>query len=226
MGKKGKLEKFAELNTFTNVFQSFEVNSPNLRRADGAIVQMSGQWNRYFQNHRPITLELACGKGEYTIGLAEMYPDRNFIGMDAKGNRIWKGAKYVCQENPLPNVAFIRTQIDFIEQYFAPGEVQEIWITFADPQLGKARKRLTSHLFLPRYKRILAKDGQIHLKTDSPELYEYTLEIIEQQGLQLYEAYEDIYSLPEQKPEWAIKTYYEQMHLEKGLTIKYVRFGF
>lgn len=226
MGKKGKLEKFAELNTLDNVYQSFEVMSPNLRRSDGEMVQMKGNWKEHFGNDNPITLELACGKGEYTIGLAKMYPDRNFIGMDAKGNRIWKGAKYALEEAKLSNAAFIRTQIDFIEQYFEPGEVQELWITFADPQLGKARKRLTSPMFLPRYKNILAADGQMHLKTDSPELYEYTLEIIEEEQLDLKEEYDDIYSLAEQKPEWAIKTFYEKMHLENGLTIKYVRFSF
>jgi tRNA (guanine-N7-)-methyltransferase len=226
MGKKGKLEKFAELNSFKNVYQSFEVNSPNLRRSDGEMVQLKGKWAEHFGNDNPITLELACGKGEYTIGLAKMYPKRNFIGMDAKGNRIWKGAKYALEEGKLPNVAFIRSQIDFIEQYFAAGEVQEIWITFADPQLGKPRKRLSSPLFLPRYKNILAADGQMHLKTDSPELYEYSLEMIEEQKLQLHEDHDDIYSLAEQKPEWEIKTYYEKMHLEKGLTIKYLRFSF
>lgn len=223
MGKKGKLQKFAELNTFENVYQSFEVNSPNLRAVTGDMVQMKGRWKEHFGNDHPITLELACGKGEYAIGLAKMYPHRNFIGMDAKGNRVWKGAKNALSAE-LSNVAFIRSQIDFIEQYFESGEVSEIWITFADPQLGKARKRLTSPLFLPRYRNILVPDGKVHLKTDSPELYEYTLEIIEEEKLRLETAHQDIYSLATQMPEWEIKTYYEKMHLEKGLSIKYARF--
>ena len=224
MGRKAKLEKFEELNTLPNVFQSREVHSPNLVNSDKETVVMKGNWHSYFGNENPITIELACGKGEYAIGLAEMYPNRNFIGMDLKGNRIWKGAKYAHQKG-LKNVAFVRSQIDFLEQYFEKGEVSEIWITFADPQLTKARKRLTSPLFLPRYRNILSEDGVIHLKTDSPQLYEYTLEIIEEEKLSLQYENDNIYALPEQMPEWAIKTFYEQMHLKKGLTIKYVRFS-
>lgn len=224
MGRKAKLEKFEELNNLPNVFQSREVHSPNLVNFNKERVVMKGNWHTYFGNNNPITIELACGKGEYTIGLAEMYPNRNFIGMDIKGNRIWRGAKYAIEKG-LKNVAFIRSQIDFLEQYFEKGEVSEIWITFADPQLGKPRKRLTSPLFLPRYKNVLTSDGLIHLKTDSPELYEYTLEIIKQENLELQFEHDNIYALPEQMPEWAIKTFYEKMHLEKGLTIKYVRFG-
>jgi len=224
MSKKGKLEKFEELNSFDNVFQNFEVNTPNLVAAGKETVIMKGSWHKHFGNNHPITLELACGKGEYAIGLAEMYPNRNFIGMDLKGNRVWKGASNALGKG-LKNVAFIRSQIDFIDQYFETGEVTEIWITFADPQLSKPRKRLTSPLFLPRYKNILKTDATINLKTDSPELYEYTLEIIEQEGLKLHFEHNNIYSLAEQRPEWAIKTFYEQMHLANNLTIKYVQFS-
>ncbi len=224
MGKKGKLEKFEDLKAMSNVFQSLEVHSPLLKNSEGEMQEMRGHWQDFFGNKNPITLELACGKGEYAVGLAEMYPNRNFIGIDKKGNRMWRGAKYALEKG-LKNVAFIRSQIDFIEQYFDKGEVSEIWITFADPQLGKARKRLSSPFFLPRYRNIMPNDGLIHLKTDSPELYQYTLERIEAEQLPCHFCHDDIYSLLEQRPEWSIKTFYEQMHLEKGLTIKYVCFS-
>lgn len=223
MSKKGKQEKFNEINQLPNVFQSREVNSPNLLISTGEMVNMQGRWHEYFGNNHPISVELACGKGEYAVGLARMYPDRNFIGMDLKGNRIWKGATESFKEG-MKNVAFIRSQIDFITYYFTPGELSEIWITFADPQLEKPRKRLTSPLFLPRYKQILKPGGLVHLKTDSAELYDYTLEVIEEENLNLLFASDDIYSLDDQMPEWAIKTFYEQMHLSKGLTIKYLCF--
>jgi tRNA (guanine-N7-)-methyltransferase len=143
--------------------------------------------------------------------------------MDLKGNRLWKGA-IESHRDGLKNVAFIRSQIDFITQYFAPGELSEIWITFADPQLTKARKRLTSPYFLPRYREILGTGGLVHLKTDSSELYEYTLEMVDEEKLKLQFSNDNIYALEHQMPEWNIKTYYEQMHLNKGLTIKYLRF--
>lgn len=223
MSKKGKQEKFIEIGTLPNVFQSHEVHSPNLIASNGETKAMKGHWNEYFGNNNPIIIELACGKGEYAVGLARMYPERNFIGMDLKGNRLWKGATE-AQRDGLSNVAFIRSQIDFITQYFEKGEVSEIWITFADPQLTKARKRLTSPYFLPRYREILKAGGLLHLKTDSPELYEYTLEIVEEEKLKLQYSNNNIYALETQMPEWSIKTFYEQMHLSKGLTIKYLRF--
>jgi len=223
MSKKGKQEKFIEIGKLPNVFQSHEVHSPNLICSDGTIKIMKGNWKEYFGNNNPITIELACGKGEYAVGLAKMYPDRNFIGMDLKGNRLWKGATE-AHNSGLTNVAFIRSQIDFITQYFAPAELSEIWITFADPQLTKARKRLSSPYFLPRYREILSPGGLVHLKTDSPELYAYTLEIIQEEKLKLQFYNDNIYTLENQMPEWSIKTFYEQMHLSKGLTIKYLRF--
>jgi len=223
MSKKGKQEKFIEIGTLPNVFQSHEVHSPNLIAAHGENIVMKGHWKEYFGNENPITIELACGKGEYAVGLARMYPNRNFIGIDLKGNRLWKGASESHRDG-LKNVAFIRSQIDFITQYFAPGELSEIWITFADPQLTKARKRLTSPYFLPRYREILGTGGLVHLKTDSPELYEYTLEMLDEEKLKLQFSNDNIYALEHQMPDWNIKTYYEQMHLNKGLTIKYLRF--
>ena len=206
---QNKLERFAAIKTFPNV----------LEYPQG----MAGQWHQHFGNTNPITLELACGKGEYAVGLGRLYPERNFIGVDVKGNRLWRGATIAMQDG-LKNVAFIRSQIDFLTYYFAPGEVAEIWITFADPQLEKPRKRLTSPYFLPRFKEILNAKGLVHLKTDSPELYQYTLSRVAEEKLNLQFANDNIYSLPEQMPEWEIKTYYEQMHLDKGLTIKYLRF--
>ncbi len=223
MSKKGKQEKFIEIGTLPNVFQSHEVHSPNLIAANGEIKIMKGHWKEYFGNDNSIIIELACGKGEYAVGLARMYAERNFIGMDLKGNRLWKGA-VEAQRDGLKNVAFIRSQIDFITQYFTPGEVSEIWITFADPQLTKARKRLTSPFFLPRYREVLKTGGLVHLKTDSPELYEYTLETVQEEKLSLQFSNDNIYAQEKQMPEWSIKTFYEQMHLSKGLSIKYLRF--
>jgi tRNA (guanine-N7-)-methyltransferase len=223
MGQKNKLAKFEEIGRLPNVYQSHEVNSPMLLNYKAERISMKGRWAEHFGNNHPIILELACGKGDYALGLARMNPDKNYIGIDLKGNRIWRGATDAHQEG-LKNVAFIRSQIDFITHYFEEGEVSEIWITFADPQLTKVRKRLTSPFFLPRYRKILNKQGLMHLKTDSPELYQYTLEIVEEENLKLQYAADDIYSLAEQMPEWSIKTFYEQMHLSKGLTIKYLRF--
>jgi tRNA (guanine-N7-)-methyltransferase len=223
MSKKGKQEKFVEIGSLPNVFQNHEVKTHKLINFQAKNVEMQGHWHEHFGNNNPITLELACGKGEYAVGLARMYPDRNYIGIDMKGNRLWRGATIAMQDG-LKNVAFIRSQIDFLTYYFAPGEVAEIWITFADPQLEKPRKRLTSPYFLPRFKEILNAKGLVHLKTDSPELYQYTLSRVAEEKLNLQFANDNIYSLPEQMPEWEIKTYYEQMHLDKGLTIKYLRF--
>ena len=171
MGQK-KLQRFAEIRTFHNVLEYPQ--------------QMQGKWSAFFQNNHPLTLELACGKGEYAVGLGRMLPNRNFIGVDLKGNRIWVGAKKALQEK-LENVAFIRSQIDKIDQYFEKGEVSEIWITFPDPQLrtSKAKKRLTHPRFLRLYQNILAAGGPIHLKTDSPDLYRFTLSVIELYGLKV-----------------------------------------
>lgn len=211
MGHK-KLIRFAELETFANVLQYPE--------------DMPGQWHEHFKNKNPIVLELACGKGEYTIGLAQMHPDKNFIGVDLKGNRMWVGAKKAIQNNLL-NAAFLRTQIDHINEYFAPGEVQEIWITFPDPQLrtSKAKKRLTHPVFLRRYKQILAPGGYIHLKTDSPDLYHFTKKIIGMYNCTLLTDYDDVYKLENIPEVLKIKTHYEGLDIAGSNRIHYLCFS-
>lgn len=210
MGQK-KLIRFAELETFTNVLQYPE--------------NMKGQWSRVFGNTNLITLELACGKGEYAVGLGRLYPDRNFLGVDLKGNRIWVGAK-TCIKEGLTNVAFLRTQIDRIDTYFVKGEVQDIWLTFPDPQLrlSRARKRLTHPKFLRLYQQFLTADSYIHLKTDSPVLYNFTLDVIDLYGLTLVEATDDLYKNPVNNPVLAIKTHYEQLDIAGSRRIHYVKF--
>ncbi len=218
---QNKLERFAELDTFSNTIQ------PKLDNWFDTF-ENKGKWNEiYFKNNNPIVLELGCGKGEYTVGLARQYPDKNFIGMDRKGNRIWRGAKTALDED-INNIMFLRTEIDKVDQFFAPGEVSEIWITFPDPQpqLSRAKKRLTAPKFLARYKNMLAPDGIIHLKTDSQLLYEYTLEVIEEGNHTLLFKTNDLYANPENKsdPILGIQTYYESLFLKEGMPITYIKF--
>jgi tRNA (guanine-N7-)-methyltransferase len=226
MSKRNKLQKFAELLTFPNVYENFDPQKPQLTGINGEPVDRKGQWAKaHFGNEQPITLELACGRGEYTLDLAAAYPDRNFIGVDVKGARIWKGAS-IALERKLDNAAFLRTRIEEIAYFFAPGEIAEIWITFPDPFLrkSKANRRLTAARFLKEYKKILAPDGVLHLKTDEPNLYEFTLEsLAEFPGATILYQDDDIYSKPLALPELETKTYYERMHLAEGKTIKYVR---
>lgn len=215
-----KLERFAELKTMPNVFEDATYQP--------SIMNLSSDWyQKWFNNNNPIILELACGKGEYTVELAQKYPDINFIGVDIKGNRIWKGAKLALDEN-LKNVAFLRTYIDKIDSYFPPESISEIWITFPDPFLKKSKsnKRLTSELFLNRYKKILKKGGIIHLKTDSPQLYEFTVGTINSDKYETIHNVDDIYQKGFPDERLAIKTYYEKMHLEDGRIIRYVAFRF
>ena len=220
MSKGNKLQRFAELNTFSNVIQypDHEESKP---------FPMRGKWaEEFFKNDHPIVLELACGKGEYTIGLAKQFPEKNFIGIDIKGNRIWKGAKYAL-ENDMKNVGFLRIEIEKLPHYFADGEIDEIWITFPDPQLKKkrTRKRLTFPRFLKLYEQVGKKNVFIHLKTDSTELYEFTIEMIEQENCRIEENIKDVYKeAPDHPVLTGIKTYYEGKHLENGLTIKYLKF--
>lgn len=211
MGQK-KLIRFAELLTFPNVLQHPE--------------GMAGNWHRQFGNKRPIVLELACGKGEYAIGLARLYPHKNFIGVDQKGNRLWVGAKKAMQEQ-LPNVAFLRIQIDGLTAYFGVGEVEEIWITFPDPQLrvSKDKKRLTHPKFLRMYQQVLQPCGKIHLKTDSPQLYHFTKEVIERYGCRLLEDVADLAALPARKPELDIKTHYESLDIAGSNRVHYLCFS-
>ena len=186
MSGKDKIRKFRENLTFECLIQ------PTTEEVLGKDHPIKGHWHeKVFKNNNPIVLELGCGKGEYTIALSERYPEKNFIGVDIKGARLWKGAKYAT-ENSLPNVAFLRTRIEFITSLFAENEVAEIWVTFADPQPNKPKKRLTSHQFLAKYKTFLQPDGIIHLKTDSILLHESTLEVIKEGGHKLLEANNDI----------------------------------
>ena len=227
MSKRNKLQKFAELLTFPNVFENFSPLQPQLVGENGVEVDLKGRWaEEHFKNDQPITLELACGKGDYTLGLARSYPDRNFIGVDIKGARIWKGAGTALQEQ-LQNVAFLRTRIEQIALFFDPGEVAEIWITFPDPFLSekKAKRRLTSPRFLNEYRKILQQSGLVHLKTDEPNLYDYTQEVLSEDTATsiLYQS-DDIYAKELYLPELEIKTFYEKMHLEVGKTIKYIQF--
>ena len=222
MSKKNKLQKFAENKTFDNLFEySYE-------RIMAEGFPLKGRWSEFFHNSNPIVLELGCGKGEYTVGLARVHPDINYIGVDIKGARMWRGLTQARDEG-LQNVAFIRTRIDQIEHFFGPGEVSEIWVTFPDPHPGEgernARHRLTSPEFLDRYRKIVGSDGILNLKTDSPIMYEFTLhEVIEKQGLPLLYASDDLYANDDDLEVKHIRTFYEQMWLDQGLTIKYLRF--
>lgn len=218
---KNKLERFAELETLSNTLQ------PKLDNWFDTF-EGKGKWHEeVFKNNNPIVLELGCGKGEYTLGLGRQYRDKNFIGVDRKGNRIWRGAK-TADEEGLDNVRFLRVMIDKIDQFFGPGEVSEIWITFPDPQpqLSRARKRLTAPKFLAKYKNILPPDGIIHLKTDSQLLHEYTLEVIEEGKHNLLFKTDNLYAAPENKndPILGIQTFYESMFLEQGMPITYLKF--
>lgn len=219
---KGKLAKFADMETYENVFQyPYSVVSD-------VPFTMRGHWrDEYFKNQNPIVLELGCGKGEYTVGLAKRFPDVNFIGVDIKGARMWTGATQ-ARQNGLKNVAFLRTNIEIIDRFFAEDEVQEIWLTFCDPQMKNPRKRLTSTYFMQRYRRFLVDDGIVHLKTDSNFLFTYTTYMAERNHLPVLERTEDLYHTTDLSPLTAdilsIRTYYESMWLERGLNIRYMKF--
>ncbi|MGC8823857.1 MAG: tRNA (guanosine(46)-N7)-methyltransferase TrmB [Bacteroidales bacterium] len=218
---KNKIQRFAELHTFPNVIEV------ELEEVFGKNHPLKGKWNEQrFKNINPIILELGCGKGEYTVAMAASYPSKNFIGIDIKGNRLWVGARQALSEN-LSNVCFLRTRIDFIESFFAPNEVEEIWITFPDPQpqSNRKRKRLISPMFLNRYKSFLKPGGIVHLKTDNEQLYAYTLEVIENNRLMLLAATDNLYQSP-YRHELAgqIQTFYEKMFLAEGKPIYYLRF--
>jgi tRNA (guanine-N7-)-methyltransferase len=227
MSQRNKLQKFAEVLSFPNVYENFDATNPSLAGENGQPVELKGHWaERCFQNSNPITLELACGKGDYAIGLAQRFPERNFLGVDIKGARIWRGAK-TALELGLENVAFLRTRIEQIALFFEPGEVDEIWITFPDPFLrnSKSNRRLTSPMFLKEYRKILRPGGHVHLKTDDPTLFEFTLEVLaEEKDVHIEYQDHDIYAKPLPMPELEIKTFYEKQHLAIGRTIKYVRF--
>ena len=218
---KDKLKRFSQMLTFENVIQP-EINFYS--KDD----DLKGNWSTVFNNQNPIVLELGCGAGEYTVALAKHYPKRNFIGIDIKGARIWKGAKSAIEED-LDNVRFLRTKVDFVTKFFGENEVDEIWLTFSDPQPKKPKKRLTSNLFIDRYLKFLKPNGVVHLKTDSDLLYNFTLEEIKSNGFELLknitnvykDSYEDSQDL---KKVLFIKTFYEKKWIELGKTIKYLGF--
>jgi len=213
---KDKLRRFAEVSTFSNVLQLDE----------GKVFK--GQWaNGFFKNSNPVVIELACGKGEYAVNMATLFPDKNFIGIDYKGNRIWRGAKTALEEG-VSNVAFLRIQIEAILDFFAPGEVDEIWITFPDPQpqLSREKKRLTSPRFLEKYKQLLKPGGFVNLKTDNDGLHRYTAEKIEELGLKLRVKTEDLYHSEFADEVLSIKTYYEKKYLQDNKNINYLKFSF
>jgi tRNA (guanine-N7-)-methyltransferase len=222
---KGKLKKFADMAQYDNVIEHpYSV-------IDDVAFPLRGNWNRdFFKNDNPIVLELGCGRGEYTVALARRFPEKNFIGVDIKGARMWKGAKYV-EQNHIPNAAFLRTRIEFISSLFAPGEVSEIWITFADPQIGREKKRLTAPLFLSRYAGFLQADGAVHLKTDSRYLYEYTRTLCQVNALPCAFATHDLYREDRQAPTapdaalFEVQTFYEKHFLAQNYPICYLKFS-
>ncbi len=219
MGSKNKLKRFQENETFPNVIQ------PSREE----IVEgfpLKGKWNTHFKNDNPIVLELGCGKGEYTVGLAKKFPKKNFIGIDIKGARFWKGAKIAIEEN-LPNVTFIRTQIELVDYIFGEQEVSEIWITFPDPQIKykRTKHRMTNQEFLTRYKRVLEPNGTVNLKTDSEFMHGYTLGLLHGLGLEVLYANHDVYKNEGSPKEvLEIQTFYENQYLEKGKPITFIRF--
>ena len=215
---KNKLSKFADMETYPNVFQYL------FETLKTAGFPLKGKWGAdYFKNDNPIVLELGCGKGEYTTGLARLFPDKNFIGIDIKGARMWTGATEAINEN-LTNVAFLRTHIELIHHFFAENEVSEIWITFPDPQMNKTNKRLTSTRFMKEYSRILKPDGIIHLKTDSNFLYTYTDVMIKENQLDILFSTKDLYNSGLEDEILQIQTYYEQQWRARGINIKYIKF--
>ena len=220
---KGKLAKFADMERYENVFQyPYSV-------VDDVPFDMKGCWRQlYFHNNNPIVLELGCGRGEYTVGLAKKFPDVNVIGVDIKGARMWTGATQSLNEG-LKNVAFLRTNIEIIDRFFAEDEVQEIWLTFSDPQMKNPRKRLTSTYFLERYRRFLVDGGIVHLKTDSNYLFTYTSYVVDENKLPLLCRTADLYgdsTLSDEESDnvRSIQTYYESMWLDRGIKIKYQKF--
>ncbi len=221
MGSKNKLKRFKENETFSNVFQ------PSREELVSDTYELKGRWNKtFFNNNNPIVLELGCGKGEYSVALAQKYPDKNFVGVDIKGARFWRGAKTAVEEN-LPNVAFLRTQIELIDYAFGESEVDEIWITFPDPQIKykRTKHRLTNLEFLARYKRILKPNGIMNLKTDSEFMHGYTLGLLHGAGHEVLYANHNVYK-QEGSPEevTSIQTFYESQYLKENKPITYIRF--
>jgi len=217
---KNKLARWTELDSYNNVIQ------PEIGEVSGKDHPIKGRWNmEIFKNGNPLVLELGCGKGEYSIGLAKRFPEKNFIGVDIKGARMWRGAK-TSNELKMSNVAFLRTRIEFINSFFTTDEVDEIWVTFPDPHPGlrNSNKRLTSPWFLNMYRQFIRNNGLIHLKTDNSELYNYTKSVVELNGLEIVYTTDDLYSQELADEILSIRTHYEQIFLNAGFKINYIRF--
>lgn len=229
MSRKKKMLRFAELETFENVYQCVDANSTTVKTHEGALKEIRGHWSRQvFHNDHPLVVELACGKGEYTVSLAQTHGAQNFIGIDVKGNRMHRGAKKALSI-PITNAAFLRIRIEWLTNHFAPGELSEIWITFPDPFLkqSKANRRLTSPMFLDRYRSLLQTGGVVHLKTDSSELYAYSLQTTsDYAGASILLQSDDIDRDGLTKDDLAIQTHYEGIHRGKGKPIKYLKWQF
>ena len=220
MGSKNKLKRFKENETFKNVLQ------PTREEIVDGLFPNKGKWNQFFGNDNPIVLELGCGKGEYTVAMAQQNGEKNFIGIDIKGARFWRGAKTAIEEG-IDNAAFLRTQIELIDLLFAQGEVSEIWITFPDPQIKykRTKHRLTNSHFLEKYRKILKEDGTVNLKTDSEFMHGYTLGLLHGSGLEVMYANHDVYkNAGSPKEVLEIQTFYEKQYLEKGKPITFIRF--
>lgn len=220
MSAKNKLQRFAENETFENVIQ------PEFEEVFRKDYKLKGTWQRtYWKNENPIVLELGCGKGEYTVALAEKFPQKNFIGVDIKGARFWRGAK-TALEKGMKNVAFLRTRIEFVDSFFGKDEIEEIWITFPDPQLSerRAKKRLTSPRFLNMYRGMLKQNAVINLKTDSKELFDYTKTVLEYNKQEILIATDDLYNSQYCDEILSIKTHYESFYLTQGKKITYIQF--
>lgn len=221
MGSKNKLRRFKENESFANVIQ------PQRSEIVEGEFALKGKWAKeFFKNNQPIILELGCGKGEYSVGLAEMFPDKNFLGIDIKGARFWRGAKTALEEN-MPNVGFLRTQIELVDQLFAEGEIEEIWITFPDPQIKykRTKHRLTNTEFLQKYKKILKPNGTVNLKTDSEFMHGYTLGLLHGEGHEILHANHDVYKNEYSPKEVVgIQTFYENQYLEQNKKITFIQF--
>jgi len=215
---KNKLRKFNEINQFPNVFQM-----PYADLVSGKLFEQKGNWHSFFGNDHPIVLELGCGRGEYTIGLAQRFSQKNFIGVDIKGARLWTGARYAL-EHGLSNVAFVRTNIELLPYFFAPKEVHELWLTFPDPQMKKRNKRLTSTHLMQQYAQIMSPNADVHLKTDSAFLFAYTKAMATLNQLKVVEELTDLALMKPLDPVLSIETYYEQQWKARGMAIKYLHF--
>lgn len=224
MSKRNKLQKFAEILAYPHVIENFDPQNPRLLGEHGQEVERKGKWGKaQFGNDLPITVELACGRGEYTVAMARQHPARNFIGVDIKGARIWKGATIALEEQ-LKNVAFLRTRIEQLDLFFAEAEIDEMWITFPDPFPSKENRRLTAPRFIERYRRVLKPGGVLNFKTDATDLFDYSVEVLEADPkVEIRYLSKDIYAAPLYMPELEIKTYYERMHLENQKKIKFLQ---